>query len=58
MFMGKYVGTLFLLVKQDFPRLLGVFLVINFSFGTGLYLALVGNDNLENVDIVNENSTR
>ena len=56
--MGKYVGTLFLLLKHDIPRLFGVFLVINFSFGTGLYLTLVGHYNEENVDTVNDNSTR
>lgn len=56
--MGKYVGTLVLLLKHDLPRLIAVFAVINFSFGTGLYFTLVGHYNNENVDIVNENSTR
>lgn len=56
--MGKYVGTLLLLVKYDLPRLLGVFIVINFSFGAGLYFTLVGHYNDDNVDITNNNSTR
>lgn len=56
--MGQYVGTLFLLLKHDLPRLFAVFVVINFSFGTGLYLTLVGHYNDNNVDTVNDNSTR
>ncbi|CAI8031505.1 hypothetical protein GBAR_LOCUS17870 [Geodia barretti] len=56
-FMDKYVGTLILMAKHDLPRLLGVFLVINFSFGTGLYFALVDHYNDDNVDDANNNST-
>ena len=56
--MDKYVGTLILMAKHDLPRLLGVFLVINFSFGTGLYFALVDHYNDDNVDVANNNSTR
>ena len=55
--MGQYVGTLILLAKRDLPRLFIVFVVINFSFGTGLYFALVGHYNSGNLDIANENIT-
>ena len=57
-FMGGYIGTLLLMLKRDIPRIIGVFLVINFSFGGGLYFALVGHYNDSNVDTVNDNSTR
>ena len=57
-FMGKYVGTLFHLMKRDIPRIIGVYLVINFSFGGGLYFALVGHYDDSNVDMANDNSTR
>ena len=56
--MGQYVGTLFLMVKKDLPLLFLVFAVINFSFGSGLYFSLLGYYDNENVDIVNDNSTR
>ena len=57
-FLGQYIGTLLLIVKKDLPRLFIVFAVINFSFGTGLYFSLLGHYNNENVDIINDNSTR
>ena len=57
-YFGSYVGTLFLLLRQDMPRLVGVFVVINFSLGSGLYFALVGHYDDGNVDTVNDNSTR
>ena len=53
--MDKYVGTLILIAKHDLPRLLGVFVVINFSFGTGLYFSLVGHSN---INVADENATR
>ena len=56
--MGKYVGTLILIAKHDLPRLVAVFLVINFSFGTGLYFALVDHSNDDDVHVANTNSTR
>ena len=56
--MGQYVGTLFLIVKKDLPLLFVVFAVINFSFGSGLYFSLLGHYNNENVDLLNDNSTR
>ena len=57
-FMGTFVGMLILIAKHDLPRLFGVFVVINFSFGTGLYFALVEHRHDGNVDIANENVTR
>ena len=56
--MGGYIGTLFLMLKRDVVRIIGVFLVINFSFGGGLYFALVGQYGGSDVDMVNDNSTR
>lgn len=56
--MGRYVGTIFLIIRRDIPRIIGVFAVINFSFGAGLYFALVGHYDETNVDKVNDNSTR
>ena len=56
--MGQYVGTLFLIVKKDLPLLFVVFAVINFSFGSGLYFSLLGHYDNDNVDILNNNSTR
>ena len=56
--MGGYIGTLLLMVKQNVPRIIGVFAVITFSFGGGLYFALVGHYNDGHVDMVNDNSTR
>ena len=56
--MGTDVGTLFLMMKKDIPRLLLVFLVINISFGAGLYFSLVGYYNNDNIDTVNDNTTR
>ena len=57
-YMGGYIGTLLLMLKQDFPRIIGVFLVINFSFGGGLYFALVGQYGGRDVDMADGNSTR
>ena len=56
--MGTYVGTLFLMMMKDIPRLSLVFLVINISFGAGLYFSLVGYYNNDNIDTVNDNTTR
>ena len=56
--MGRYIGILFLLIKRDIPRIIGVFAVINFSFGAGLYFALIGHYDDSNVDMANDNSTR
>ena len=53
--MGTYVGTLFLMMKKDIPRLILVFLVINLSFGAGLYFSLVGYYNKDNIDTANDN---
>ena len=49
---------LILIAEHDLPRLFGVFAVINFSFGTGLYFALVEPRNNGNIDVANENVTR
>jgi len=57
-YMGGYTGTLLLMLKRDIPRIIGVFVVITFSFGGGLYFALVGHYDDSNVDTVNDNSTR
>ena len=57
-FMGRYIGTIFLLIRRDIPRIIGVFAVINFSFGGGLYFALVGHYDDSNVAMGNDNSTR
>ena len=57
-YLGTYIGTLFLLLKRDIPRLIGLFIVINFSFGGGLYFALIGQYDDSSVDELNNNDTR
>ena len=52
------MSTLYLMVRDDIPRLIGVFIVINISLGSGLYFALVGYYNHSNVNIANDNITR
>jgi len=56
--MGRYIGTIFLMIRRDIPRIVGVFAVINISFGGGLYFALVGHYDDSSVDMANDNSTR
>ena len=56
--MGQFVGMLLLIAKRDLPLVFGVFIVINFSFGTSLYFALVANRFEGTFDVLNNNATR
>ena len=53
--MGQFVGMLLLIAKRDLPLVFGVFIVINFSFGTSLYFA---NRFEGTFDVLNNNATR
>ena len=55
---GEYVAILVLLIKRDVPQFVTVFLVIIFSLGGALYLALIGHYNDSNIDTENNNDTR
>ena len=47
-----------LLIKRDIPQFVAVFLVIIFSLGGALYLALIGHYNESNIATENNNDTR
>ena len=57
-YLGQFAGMLLLIAKRDLPRLLVLFLITIFSFGTSLYFALVGHRNDGNIDEMNNNVTR
>ena len=52
------MAILVLLIKRDIPQFVTVFLVIIFSLGGALYLALIGHYGKTNVDTENNNETR
>ena len=52
------MAILVLLIKRDVPQFVTVFLVIIFSLGGALYLALIGHYNEDSLDTENNNDTR
>ena len=52
------MAILVLLIKRDVPQFMTVFLVIIFSLGGALYLALIEHYGKTNVDTENNNETR
>ena len=42
---GHFITTLYIILKRDVLWLVGVFVILNFTIGGGLFIALVGFSN-------------